>query len=321
MNVLHLIETSEPGGAEAVVLSLARALQEKGHNSFIGLLETGWLYDQLRKAGFEPIMLEQKRSYDLKYLWNLCSLIQRYRIDVIHAHEFTMNVYGSVAGLLKSTPVITTVHGKNYYWEKRRRRMAYRLVSRVSQMVSVSEDLKRFLAEQVGIPKRRIMTLYNGIDFKKYNGSSSPTMLASIKESLSIPLQSPVIGIVGMIFPVKDHSTFLKAAHRIIKDRPDAMFLIVGSGPLEDRLKVEANQLGIEENVKFVGLREDVPHLLQIIDVYVCSSVSEGLSLSILEAMAAGKPVVATNVGGIRKLCWTGRPDFWCHHGIRIVSH
>src|SRR3990170_5690864 len=147
MNILHLIETSEPGGAESVVLSLSTILKERGHNSFVGLLETGWLYDQLTQAGLEPIIVEQKGSYDLKCLLNLGNLVRKHRIDLVHAHEFMMNVYGSAAGLLKRTPVITTVHGKNYYWEKRRRRIAYRFVSRTSKMVAVSEDMKCFLAE------------------------------------------------------------------------------------------------------------------------------------------------------------------------------
>ncbi len=310
MNILHLIETSEPGGAEAVFLSLVAALRERGHHSFTGLLEAGWLSDHLKEAGFEPIFLEQKRSYDLRCLWNLCLLIRKYRIDLIHAHEFMMNVYGSAAGLIENRPVITTVHGKNYYGEKSRRRVAYRFVSRFSRMVAVSEDLKSFLAGQIGISKRRIVTLHNGIECGKFGPHLSSGSLTSLKESLSIPIHNPVIGIIGMLFPVKDHSTFLNAAREVIKELPTTIFLIIGEGPVEDQLKAEAFQLGIDRNVRFAGLRNDVPALLQIIDVYVCSSLSEGLSLSILEAMAAGKPVVATDVGGNPEIVIDGETGF-----------
>jgi glycosyltransferase involved in cell wall biosynthesis len=298
VNILQLIETSEEGGAETVMLSLAKSLRERGHNCTMGLLQMGWLNDELKKAGFETIIMRQKISYDLACLWNLVALIRKRKIDIVHAHEFMMNTYGTLAGILTRTPVITTVHGKNYYWEKKRRRAAYRVVSRFSKMVAVSEDMGRFLAKEVGISKRRITTIYNGVDFKGHNGSPSSRVAAATREALSIPAQSPIIATVGRLVAVKDHSTLLKAAVKVIRSCPAVIFLICGDGELRGRLENEARELGIAENVRFAGFRNDIFDLLQISDVYVCSSLSEGLSLSILEAMAAGKPVIATNVGG-----------------------
>lgn len=276
----------------------------------IGLLETGWLHDQLKESRFETLLIQQKRSYDLSCLWNLCSIVRKHKIELIHAHEFMMNVYGTMAGLLTGTPVVATLHGKNYFWVKPRRRIAYRFVSRFSKMVAVSEDLKNFLAERAGVSKNRIITLYNGIDCKTYDGELSPGKIASVKESLSIPPDSPVIGTVGMLAPVKDHETLLATAVRVILERPEAIFLIVGDGPLKDRLKDLAYRSNIEKNVRFTGFRKDIPDLLQIMDVYICSSESEGLSLSILEAMAAGIPIVATNVGGNPEIVLEGETGF-----------
>src|SRR5437899_6566262 len=163
MNILYLIECSEQGGAEAVVLSLVRNAKEMKHASVVGLLKPGWLHEQLKEEGFQTIMLEQKRAYDLACVWNLCKIIRTFKIQIIHAHEFMMNAYGSLAGLLTGTPVITTVHGKHYYWLKQRRIVAYWLVSMLSTMVAVSEDLRNFVADVIGIPQRRIRTIYNEI--------------------------------------------------------------------------------------------------------------------------------------------------------------
>jgi glycosyltransferase involved in cell wall biosynthesis len=310
MNILHLIESSEGGGAETVVLSLAKALRNKGNNCVIGLLQTGWLNDQVKEAGFDTIIIEQKRSYDLGCLWRLATLVRKFKIDLIHAHEFMMNTYGTMTGFLKGIPVVTTIHGKNYYGEKTRRKIAYRFVSRLSRMVAVSDDLACFLAEEIGISKDRINTIYNGIDCERYNGNVSSGIALTVRESLSIPAQSPVVATVGMLFPVKDHLTLLRAAVKVTRRFPDVIFVICGDGELKDRLRKAANDLRIADNVRLAGFRDDIPGLLRITDVYVCSSLSEGLSLSILEAMAAGKPVVASNVGGNPEVVVHGKTGF-----------
>lgn len=298
MNVLHLIESSEPGGAETILLATAKGLKDKGHRSVIGLLEPGWLSDELQRHGFPTIIVRQNTSYDVGCLWALTKIVKRFKIDVIHSHEFAMNAYGSLAGLYQRVPVVSTVHGKNYYWLKRRRRFAYRLVSRLTTMVAVCEDIKNLLVRRVGISRNRITTVYNGIDIAQFDRVPDGTAIAKMKRDLSIPGTSPVIGTVGMLIPEKDHKTFLKAAQSVIGKRPDAVFLIAGTGQLEHSLKAGVVQAGLSNNVRFTGFRDDVGALLHIMDVYVCSSLSEGLSLSILEAMAAARPVVATNVGG-----------------------
>jgi glycosyltransferase involved in cell wall biosynthesis len=310
MNILFLIESSEPGGAETVVLSLAKAFRDRGNNCVIGLLQTGWLNDRLVEAGFKPIVIRQNGSYDLACLWELISLIRIENIDVVHAHEFMMNTYGVAAGILTRTPVVTTVHGKNYYWAKHRRKMAYRLVSRLSRMVAVSQDLRGFLVDTVGISMRRIHTIYNGIELDGYGTNSTSVTAGFTREALSIPVESPVIGTAGMLVPVKDHSTLLKAAANVIRCYPSAVFLICGEGELRSQLEEEAQALGIGEKITFAGFRNDMINLLHIMDVYVCSSISEGLSLSVLEAMTAAKPVVATNVGGNPELVLNGETGF-----------
>lgn len=298
MNVLHLIESSEAGGAETVLLAMAKGLRDKGHTSVVSLLQPGWLHEELKQSAFPTVIVEQDAAYDLGCLRTLSRLIRQFSIDVIHAHEFMMSTYGTAAGFYEGVPVISTVHGKNYYPFKLRRRLAYRIVSRLSTLVAVSEDMRDFLADRIGISRNRITTVHNGIECEPFEREPRESARAALNRELSIPPASPVIGTVGMLTPEKDHSTLLRAAQSVVLERPQAVFLIVGSGPLESSLRAEARRMGVEKNVRFVGFRRDVAALLHIMDVYVCSSISEGLSLSILEAMAAARPVVATEVGG-----------------------
>ena len=310
MNILHLIESSEQGGAESIVLLLCKAFREKGTNCVIGLLQSGWLEHRLREEGFTTVFIEHKTPYDFACLQNLRNVLVKHKIDIVHSHEFMMNTYGSIVGLLTLVPVISTVHGRNYYWEKRRRRIAYRFVAWASKMVAVSDELTDFLVKRVGIPRVKMTRIYNGIDCSKFTLAASQKGNESLKDSLSIPLSSQVVGTVGMLSPVKNHLSLLKAASIVMKEDPETVFAIVGEGELLEQLQTVASELGIREKVIFTGLRNDVLRLIELFDVYACSSISEGISLSILEAMASGKPVVATRVGGNPEIVSDGVTGF-----------
>jgi glycosyltransferase involved in cell wall biosynthesis len=226
----------------------------------------------------------------------------------MHAHEFAMNTYGSIASAITRIPIITTVHGKNYYHDKWRRRLAYRFVSKQSRMVAVSEDIKKFLIKEIGIKNGRITTIYNGINLNLYRPDNNQRY--KVRKELGINNNQPLIGTIGNLYPVKGHTYLLKAMAIVKKMCPVIKLLITGRGRLLDELKREAIKLDIEKNVNFLGFREDIPSLLQAIDIFVLPSISEGLPLSALEAMACEKPVVATNVGGVPEVIINGKTGF-----------
>jgi glycosyltransferase involved in cell wall biosynthesis len=251
----------------------------------------------------ETIVMPLSGPLHVGWFFNCLRLIRRERVALIHAHEFSAIVYGWIVSRLAGIPFIGTIHGKNYFWEKARRRAAYRIIARTATLVAVSEDLKRFVVERIGIPADRIKVIYNGVT------PGPPVNDAEVERcrvELGIQAGDIVLGSVGSLYPVKGHRFLLDAMPAVIERFPNTVLIIAGRGELEVPLKDQAKSLGIEHNVRLLGMRQDIPRLLAMMDVFVLPSLSEGLSMALLEAMAAGKPVVATRVGGNPELVEEG---------------
>lgn len=242
--------------------------------------------------------------FDFSWVRAACEYVRSERVSLIHSHEFSANTYGTLVAALVGIPIIATVHGKNYYSDERRRRLAYSLVSRCAQIVAVSEDLKRFLMSVIGIRDNRIKVVYNGQKLLPVIGAEQKRL---IKERLGLFQNEQVVGSVGNLYPVKGYRYLIAAAQKLIARRPNTTFVIIGRGELEAPLREEVKLRGLERKVRFLGFREDVPALLSIMDVFVLPSLSEGLSIALLEAMAAGKPILATQVGGNSELLIDGQ--------------
>lgn len=308
-NILHLTETSEPGGSETVLAYIAKNLDPQRYRSLVCVLREGWLTEHLESLGVEYVVIENRRRYDLGFLRRLVSLIKRRNISLVHAHEFTMNVYGAIAAKISRIPMLGTIHGKGYIADERRRLQALNLSLRLcSRMIVVSRDLRNFIVETLK-PRRadKLMVLYNGIDLAKYAPGHD---CQRIRSALSLSDGAVVGATVGSLFPVKGLNHMLEAVRMVSVAEPSFKLIVAGDGGEETSLRQSAKSLGLDDTVKFLGFRGDVPELLAAADIYVCSSISEGLSLAILEAMATGKPIVATNVGGNRELVDDGETGF-----------
>lgn len=307
-NILYLMECDGVGGAESMLVNLINRLDKKKFHPVVCLLKDDeWLYKELIKNNVDVVVIPLKKAYNPIWIYKALRFVRKRNIHLIHAHEFLMNVYGTAVGKLAQIPVITTVHGKSYYWEKKHRAYAYKFTAKFSKMITVSEELKHFLKEKIGIDYKNLQTIYNGIDLARFNSHSD---CLQKREELNIDKRTKIVGAVGNLYPVKGHTYFLKAAAEILETESDVIFLIIGRGYLAEQLKQEAKDLGIYDYVRFLGFRSDVPELLKIMDIYVSSSLSECLSLSILEAMASGLPVVATNVGGNSEIIADGENGF-----------
>jgi len=301
VNILHLIGTTESGGAENVLLTLAASLNKRRYNSLVALLGQGKLHAWLKGNGIAVEVLDFSERYYSHinmplFISNLCHFIKKRRINLVHSHLFGMNLYGCLATRLSGIPMIATVHDKYYVLEKGRRSFGYKVIGTLcSKLVAVSYDIKDAIQNCTNLKADRIMVIHNGVDLGKYTGY---TDIKSKKRELGLPPSVPIVGTVGELSPVKGHKYLLKAAAIVLKGSPHVKFLIVGDGHLRKNLESQCKELGIEQSVILLGFRNDVAELLKIMNIFTLTSISEGLSLAILEAMAAGKPVVATDVGG-----------------------
>ncbi len=299
-HLLQLIETGGPGGAERVLTSLALTLAAGGeYDCQVGLLKEGWIARELRAHGREPVLFALRHPLDAGLLWGLVRHIKRSRVDLVHAHEFTMNVYGGVAAAIAGVPGLATVHGRGYYAQAGRRIAALKLAARLGcTLVAVSADIQRFLMAELGFGPVRVVP--NGIDVDRPARGDRDRGRAL----LGLPSHVPVIGAVGNLYPVKGHRVLLAAASRL--EQP-VHIAIAGRGDEEEALVEEARVLGLANRLHLLGFREDVPDLLAAFDIYASPSFSEGQSLALIEAMAAGLPIVATDVGGNSELL--GEPE------------
>lgn len=301
--ILHLIESYGPGGAETVILELCKRMDRTAYYPIVGLLKEGWLKNELEKNNIETIVFSNKHSFDPSFLYSLIKTIRKKKVSLVHSHEFMMNVYGTTAAFICRKPGIATVHGKNYFWKKARRRAAYRLTSRLaSSIVAVSEDSKDFLSCNAGIEKSRIRVVYNAVDPDRY------LMENTEKARITDGIKSPVIGSVGNLYPVKGYTYLLKAAAKVIGTYPDAAFIIAGKmTEYSNDLMQEARDLGIDGNIRFLGFREDIPGLLKLMDLFVLPSIEESFSIATIEALAASLPVIATRCGGPEEIIEHGK--------------
>ncbi|TME90680.1 MAG: glycosyltransferase [Chloroflexi bacterium] len=294
--ILHLSSSSGPGGAETVVASVASGLNPSRYRSLVCLFRDGWLRHHCEQLGLETHIIPINGMLDFAWLQQFHRLLRERRVSLIHAHEFGANTYGTLAGRLARVPVVATVHGRGYYADRGHRRLAYRAVSRAAAMVVVSEEVKRFVVERTGASARRVRVVYNGI---RTAGSVPQEIQASLRADLGISDEERVVAAVGSLY-------LLDAAPSVLGACPPTVFLVAGRGEREAALRAQARSLGIDARVRFLGFRQDIPALLAMCDVFVQPSLSEGLSIAILEAMAAARPVVATRVGGNPELVVDG---------------
>ena len=293
--ILYLSTSSGPGGAERVISNLSASLDPARYRAILCLFRPGWIQEHTENRGVRTYVIPTQGMFDWRWVLRVKRLLKDEHVDLIHAHEFDANVQGTFVAALSGVPLVATVHGKNYFWEKLRRRLAYQWVSRNATMVAVSENLKQFIVEKVGVDSGHVKVVYNGVDLLPHCG---PADIDQCRKELDLPTGDQIVGVVGNLYPVKGHQYLIAAIPAVLAKCPNTTFIFAGRGQLEGELKEQVHQLGVAPKVRFLGLRQDIPRILAVLHAFVLPSLSEGLSLAILEAMVAGKPVIATDVGG-----------------------
>ena len=296
-NVLHLIQGLDVGGLEYMVVALLNRLDRKEFLPSIccfdnlGKLQNSLLNDT------KVNLLTRKPGIDIFYPFKLASLLKKDQIDILHLHNSTAFFYGVLAGKIAGVGrIIYTEHARDVAPNIKVRIMDKILSYMTDRIVVVAEFLKQNLVKKEWIDPVSIAIIYNGIDGDEFIREFDRD---AIFKELNIALAAKIIGIVARLDSIKNHRCLIKAMKKISSRLPDVILLVIGDGPLRGELEELAAAEQLQKNILFLGTRNDIPQLLSMLDVFVLCSLSEGLPLTILEAMAAGKSIVATAVGGI----------------------
>lgn len=295
LRVAHLIESDGPGGAERVVVHMATTLQAAGaHNVvFLPAHGEGWLAQQLAGSGVAIEYFHIDRPFDPACARMLADAFRRHDIDIAHSHEFSMAIYGAWAAWRAGVPHVVTMHGSRYYAARLRRRLSLRAAFAASNRIAaVSEPLARAISDDLWIRRRDITVLPNGVRHE------APDRL-TLREELRLAPGDRLVVAVGNLYSVKGHRYLLDAVARIAAQHPRLHVAIAGRGDQESSLLAQARGLGLDSRVHLLGLRADVAAVLAAADIFALPSLSEGLPLALLEAMWAGRPIVASNVGEV----------------------
>jgi glycosyltransferase involved in cell wall biosynthesis len=295
--ILHLIDTGGPGGAETVYLELVRGLPRLGWDSVPIVPEDDWLAGALRAEGFRPETLVGTGRFDLQYARRLRERIRDERIDLVQTHLLGTSVYATLAALGTGVPVVSTFHGlPDIPANDRLRAVKLGLLRRNrNRVVCVSEPLSRHVGSLARF-RRPIEVIPNGIDL----GAFASARDGRVRGELGIPDGAPLVGAVGNVRRSKAYHVLLDAFAQVRASVPRSRLVVAGQahGPLFEELVAQRDRLGLTSACEFIGFRSDVADVLGALDVFVLSSSDEGFSLSTVQAMAAGLPVVATRCGG-----------------------
>ena len=299
--VLYLITDLDVGGAERVLLEVVRRLDRRRFRPAVcSLAPPGAMARAFGELGVPVYGLGMAGFRHLCRAGRLFDLLRRQRFDIVHTHLFHANVLGRVVARLVGVPVVvsTTHVAEPRCWHLLLERWTAPLVNRV---VAVSEGVRTYMVERAHIPARKILVIRNGVDPGRFR-----LRRGGFRRGEGIASDCLLVTTVGRLHVQKGLGYLLKAAAAVTSQHPEVRFLLVGEGPERTRLLQLKDRLGLGDQVRFLGLRADVPHILVDSDVFVLPSLWEGLSIALLEAMAAGLPVVATDVEGVAEVVTDG---------------
>ncbi len=301
--VCQVLHTLQVGGAEVLAARLARRLRERFEFVFACLDGLGTLGAELRDEGFTVEVLGRTDGLDIGCVRRLARFAHDQQADLLHAHQYTPFFYARAPGWMgRRPPVLFTEHGRFYPDLPNRKRMVFNRIflRRMDRVVAVGESVKRALIDNEGIPAARIDVIYNGVRLDDFQSDSVTRQ--EVRAELGLSPADRVAILVARLDYLKDHSTALRTAERVRRQMPDFRLLLVGEGPERPKIEAEIAQRNLGESVRLLGLRTDVRRLLSAADVFLLSSISEGIPVTLIEAMGAELPVVSTAVGGVAEV-------------------
>jgi len=301
-HVLHLIDGLTFGGAETLLRDLASGLEKRGYRVTVGYSTPGPFVQELVDKGLTLKRIPRLAMIDPIFLLRMVRLMQLDPPQIVHTHLFKSDFHGRVAARLAGVPVVVSTLHNNDSWAKNRiLGRIYGATARFAdRLIAVSPEVREYHLDKTGVPVDKVMVIENGVDVAAFSGHEAGAK--AVRTEFGIAPTAPLFGIIGRLKPQKDLPTFLLAAVEILRQQPDARFLVVGDGPLREELEAQAKELDLLPALIFTGMRKDISTIMAAVDVLVLSSLWEGLPVILLEAMAAARPVVSTAVDGVKSV-------------------
>jgi glycosyltransferase involved in cell wall biosynthesis len=319
--VLLLNTQMEPAGAQKAMLELGKGLKDRGYQISIATM-----YD---KANYIPIFegrydlniinLRMKREeannpfrkvfHVVQGFSDLFKLIRNFKPDILQTFSHYSNIFGIIIAWIARVPVRISSQRMSLKGSPGWILQLNRIITNSSltnKMVAVSEGTKRFSIDIQGINPNKLIVIHNGIDTKRFSQKMAPEEIVSYRAVLGLSVENFVITTVARLHPQKGHSYLFEAIAKILQENPHSHFLLVGEGVLETKLKHLIAEKQLTAHVSFLGVRQDIPEILEVSDLFVLPSLWEGLPNSVLEAMALSLPIVSTNVDGCPEVVQDG---------------
>jgi glycosyltransferase involved in cell wall biosynthesis len=322
IRVMFVISGLNRGGAESYLVQLVSTLDRFRFQPSICVLHTGTLIAEVPED--VPVFANLATwAGDIRVLPRLVRFFRTQSPTIVDTHgRGDGALWGRLASRLAGVPVIIqSLHHGRFSAVEDPKYALYHVLNRLldpytDAFVAVSQSQRAFYAK-IGLSEGRIAVIYNGIDVDRFNPGGAARTAA--RQRLGLPLETPVIGMVANFSPVKRHDMLLQALTQVREKLPDVRCLLIGDGVLRVTVEGMAQQMGLSEMVVFFGSRSDVPDLLPAIDVLALTSDSESFSNAIVEAMASGKPVVATDCGGPAEIVVEGETGFLVPPGQPVI--
>lgn len=321
--IAHFIDSSDPGGAETIVIDICKSISQYGFESEIYHFGNSWLEKKCKEFNISNVIVPWHKLYkSIKtipiFSITFARFLRKNKVDILHSHLFGSITGACLSTYLSNTPHIGTLHDVYTIEERRKRIYLLKMATLLgTRLITVSQQMRSYLNDLGRFRNGAMQTIVNGVDIEKF----SKPVNKKLYSELHVNPEDIVFICVGRLEKIKGHDILIQAFSNI-KPASNVKLLIVGDGPCRKEIENDIAKAGLQNNVIMLGHRDDIPELLKLSDCFVLASHSEGLSCSIIEAMAVGLPILATDVGGNCELVKDGENGYLvsCENSNALAS-
>ena len=311
--IIWMIDSLGPGGAEQLMPTILKNLQEAGFNIRVCALQIrsgNPIASELQRLGLPVDLIPIRNLRQPLNLFHILRYLRLHRPQLLHTQLEFADILGTLAAKILGIPSVSTVHTLDVFPEKKsawgRMKLRWFLLGRLcNRVIAVSEKTRRHYLQSGGLPPDKVITLYNGVDISRFKNMDA-AQTANLRKELRLPLNSSIVMTVAVLREPKGIQFMIQALPRILEQCPDVHYLIVGDGVHRATLSDLADGLAIKKHVTFAGHRTDIPDLLACCDIFVLPTLKDALPTVLIEALAAEKPIIASDVGGVPEIIENG---------------